>query len=155
MLDPQCFMDDFDHGRETVRGARRGGNDAVNFGAISIVIHAIDDVGCWPIFDRRTDHHLFHTRIEIGLQRGLGLENASAVNNHIDPVERQFRKAGCSNERQSFSVNSHAAVIKGMLSVPSAMNSIEFKKVRMHGGITDGIVDPRNLCPPLQQRLEG
>ena len=34
------------------------------------------------------------------------------------------------------------------------MNSIEFKKVRMHGGITDGIVDPRNLCAALQQWLK-
>ena len=67
MHDAECFMNDFDHGCDTVGGTRCSSDDVVLSWIVQVVINTHHDIQCACFFDWRSDHHSFYALAQIVL----------------------------------------------------------------------------------------
>ena len=101
------------------------------------------------------DPHLPDARRVIGRDPGLGLEDAGAVDHHIDPLQRQVLDPRRPDERQPCAVDRDTALIMPEIGIPATMHRIEFQKMRVHFGIPHRIVDPGDLRATFEKRFQG
>ena len=153
--DAEALVDHLHHRGEAVGGAGGRRDDPVPGGVIGALVHAEDDVRGGAVLDRGRDHDAFDACREIGRERGLGLEDAGAVDDHVDAVERQLAQVLRADERQPRAVDGDAARVMGELGVPAPVDGVELEQVRVHLRVAHRVVDPGDLCTALQQRLQG
>ena len=155
MIDPQVFVNDLYNWRKAIGRATCCGNNAVAVRFVDVVIHPVYDIGGVTVLDRRRYNHLLYACVKVGGELCLCFEDTSAVDHHIDTLQRQRGDVAGTNERQTLAVNCHATLIMGEIGLPAAVDRVELKQMGMHLGITHRVIDPCNFCPPFQQRLQG
>src|SRR5665213_2195618 len=102
-------------------------------GVIEIVVYPHDDIKRALVFDRYRDDNPLHAAIKVGIEVRRLEEFAGTFKNNvaaqIAPGDVPGVRSGAETER--FVINSNGCVILDTKrSVPTAMNAVEFQKVR-------------------------
>jgi hypothetical protein len=147
-------MDHLDHRCEAVCGAGRRRDDPVPRRVVDVVVDAEDDIGRVAVLDRGADHDLLHAGREIGRERRLRLEDAGAVDHHVDTVERQVGQVAGADERQARAVDASRCPRHGQTASQRPWTVSNSNRCACISGIAHGIVDPCDSRPTLQQRLQ-
>jgi len=143
--DAEFVIQDLGHGRETIRGAARVGNDFVFRGVIDIVVDA-DANRHIRIFCRRADEHAFCARLS---QVQLGFlpvgEQSGRFKHHIDVqfFPREIRRVALLQHFDFVTAHDDVFVIVTDLAVEFAMHRIPFEQMRQGVRVSE-IVDREN-----------
>ncbi|MNQ78412.1 hypothetical protein D3C85_933210 [compost metagenome] len=122
MANPQVFVNHFDHWRQAIGGARRGGNNAVLRRIEQVLVDTHDDVQHTRFFHGCTDHHALYTLRQIRLKHVNTLHFATGFDDQVTAGPVGIGDGFIGSYPNAPTVNDHAIAVGTGFVMPTAVH---------------------------------